>query len=542
MNERLLENWLNKADERSFQIPFCYSLMAEGFKVVHSTRHCGIEMGKDIIAISPDGVPIVYQLKSFGGKKVSLSYWENNFVRQITSMIELSVIHPSISIKDKHLSYIVITGSLEEETIRWIDDYNREKEDYKQINVIVMGDLIGRFMELLKEFWPDDPDQLMIYLDLYLKSGKENLDKKRFCHLIYKLLPFAPQDKPSIRKCIRSISNCSLVCSSLLSSFSRENNHLNVFEGWTIFLIYILALLEKWKFKIDDYENEIVLINDVIYTTLQNLCEELIHRDNLLEGDVVIDSLMDFKRIRITQLMGLMSLYGLWTKSINDKSNPEHSEFIRKFCLENEKNLLLWGEYATPQFLVFYFYFRIIKTTPAADMLLARMINAIAKNNGCNDSCGIPNPYYEPDEIFQYIIHINDISLSGKELDETFLGSSYSLESIIHLFVRSNWKQLMKSIWPSTTKISRISFKADKLWMNYLYLNKTGTIQTLLPSFTQSWEKLKKESNESNGDEVPKLLKNYPILYLCFILTMPHRLNSSGIRWVQTELEKRKIC
>ena len=33
--ERLVENWLTKVNEKSFQVPFCQLLTTEGYKVVH---------------------------------------------------------------------------------------------------------------------------------------------------------------------------------------------------------------------------------------------------------------------------------------------------------------------------------------------------------------------------------------------------------------------------------------------------------------------------------------------------------------------------
>ena len=53
--ERLLETWLNKANERSFQIPFAHWLAYQGYTVLHVSRHCAMELGKDVIAIAPDG-------------------------------------------------------------------------------------------------------------------------------------------------------------------------------------------------------------------------------------------------------------------------------------------------------------------------------------------------------------------------------------------------------------------------------------------------------------------------------------------------------
>jgi hypothetical protein len=63
MNERLVEDWLTKANERSFQTPFAQSLLADGMQVVR-VGHSPHEHGKDIIAIASDGRAHAYQLKT----------------------------------------------------------------------------------------------------------------------------------------------------------------------------------------------------------------------------------------------------------------------------------------------------------------------------------------------------------------------------------------------------------------------------------------------------------------------------------------------
>lgn len=73
MIERVLENWLTKANERSFQVPLCHALAAQGHRVVHLSRHTGIEMGKDILTVAPDGVPCAFQLKGTHGGKLSMN-------------------------------------------------------------------------------------------------------------------------------------------------------------------------------------------------------------------------------------------------------------------------------------------------------------------------------------------------------------------------------------------------------------------------------------------------------------------------------------
>lgn len=67
MLERLIENWLDSAGERSYQRCFCQMLTGQGFHIVHNTEHTPLEFGKDVIAVSPDGKLVGYQLKGHPG-------------------------------------------------------------------------------------------------------------------------------------------------------------------------------------------------------------------------------------------------------------------------------------------------------------------------------------------------------------------------------------------------------------------------------------------------------------------------------------------
>ena len=39
------------------------------------------------------------------------------------------------------------------------------------------------------------------------------------------------------------------------------------------------------------------------------------------------------------------------------------------------------------------------------------------------------------------------------------------------------------------------------------------------------------------GNDLPKLIKGFPIFLLCFLCVYPHRLNAGGIRWLATQLD-----
>jgi hypothetical protein len=74
--ERLIENWLDSASERSYQRCFCQMLTGQGFRIVHNTKHTPQEFGKDVIAVSPEGKLVGYQLKGNPGATLTPSQFD----------------------------------------------------------------------------------------------------------------------------------------------------------------------------------------------------------------------------------------------------------------------------------------------------------------------------------------------------------------------------------------------------------------------------------------------------------------------------------
>ena len=52
MLERAVDNWLDKASERFFQVPFCYMLSRQGYTVVHISSHNAMDLGIRLITNS----------------------------------------------------------------------------------------------------------------------------------------------------------------------------------------------------------------------------------------------------------------------------------------------------------------------------------------------------------------------------------------------------------------------------------------------------------------------------------------------------------
>ena len=274
-----------------------------------------------------------------------------------------------------------------------------------------------------------------------------------------------------------------------------------------------------------------------MYSSLARLCDELIERSDFTEPDILSDWCV--YKVRMTHLLGLMGLYGLWrTSRIRDGiENPDdiRDRFLRRFCIDNYKLLYLWGEYTIPQWLAFIFYYRTIDASPLSDHLYYVILTVITSKNGVNGDGMLANPYYDPETFIPYA-H----GLKGKPLNDSFSNSSYSLEGVLHLYIRENYVQSLKSIFPSITHIAFHSFVPDESWQGYLYKNEAGKNVHSVLQPPHILGDLRRSASECEGQDVPELLREHPIQYLAFLLVYPHRANSSGLRWVSANCARDK--
>lgn len=540
MIERLLETWLNKANERSFQYPFCYWLASQGYKVIHLSRHCGMEIGKDVLAIDPKGVPCAYQIKGVDGGKLTQKRWIKDVQAQIQRLTNTAIVHPSIPPDVPHRSYLVINGELEEEVFYEIQNFNKcqERDGYpnRKLNVIVKGELLDGFKRLQSDFWVDNLPETKTYLELLLESGKGQLPKDKLSQLIYAALPFNTDEgkRPNGRKIGRSLAGCAIICASAISSFTTEENHVAEFEAWTIYFSYTLALCERWGTPRKEIQFALDIATEGIYSSLDRLCEELLIREHLVVGNVLTDKFV--YGVRLTRLLGLMGLFALWRKhrgtSRTSDSEVAKDGFLHDFSIKHRRSIDFWGEHAIPEIFSFYFYYRTIDPTQDRVDILFWVIQRILNLNG-NGSGRLANPYYDAEQILPHIS-----GLQSHPLRDSFSGSSYCLEAVLHLFVRLNYKQRTKQLFPPITKMIFHTLEYDKPWHLFFYRieQDTGHRKSSMLVPPHSWTRFKADAHEGMGQSIPLTLKDHPFHYLCLINTFPHRLNSDGVRWIDTLL------
>ena len=404
------------------------------------------------------------------------------------------------------------------------------------LKTIARGQLLKKAKRLGTDLWPTELTDIKTLLEMFLESGQGILPKEKLASLFESTFPLKPLDnkrKPSKKHCERVIASAAILCAIATSSFSKKNNHVAEIEAWILYISYVLALAERRGLSDKVYESEFKIATQSIYNSLANLCDEIKERKEFIEGNPLTDSYI--YSVRVTWLLGLMSIYALWRGSKGEPKD-EVDDFLREFCKEKRVQLDLWGEAAIPQWLAFLWYFRKINGTREHDDFLGNLISVICEANGPKGRRPFASPYYEAEDILPHILGVAE-----EPLLDSFRGESYALEGLIHLYVRRNWKQSMKFLWPGVTRLMYQSFEPEDFCDFFRWRNENGENRIVSPQYTQEWEELKMLSTESDGMCIPPSIKNYPILLLLFLCVYPYRMNAEILRWLDTQMKQIQI-
>lgn len=522
MIERVIENWLTEASEKSFQLPFCHLLAFEGYTVLHLSRHCTMEMGKDVIAKDADGLPVAFQLKATGASKVSSDHWRTELMPQVNQLVLQAIQHPAIDSQKRHRSVLVVNGELEEEASAAITQYNQALQvthgDQTQLEVILRGDLYRRFIEMKDVLVPSELRQFRDFLNLYLLEGNGRMPRDRFSSLMESLLiePIAYSKKPELA---RRVTAAALASSLAAHGFQTSANHVALIEVWTNYCAHILCVAEKAKLPKKHWEQSVEIGLEGLKSSLAALLSEMERRNNFVEGDPLAD--VPMYRIRLTHLLGLISLCGLWLPDERDRCE----DIVRRYL----SYMILWGEYAVPQFLAVYLFLSKVDATLLPADLLRTILNTL-QSLATEPESGLAGAEVGEEEYIQ-----RSLKRSSRHR-RTFGCTSRTIEGILHLYTRHNRRQSVCGLWSGISKVQRTDFEPKDKQDYYRFRVEEGSQHDWFPSATQSWSQLRLDASESAGEAIPILMKRFPLLYLSFLMMFPHRFNSSGVRWLDTVL------
>ena len=519
MLERLVENWLTKVNEKSFQVPFCQMLTAEGYRVVHLTRHGSFEEGKDILAIAPDGVPCAFQLKGSSGK-ITQRKWAQ-YIDQVNRLVEIPIKHPSINETQPRRVYFVTNAEFEEEVRVEISNRNADwrQRGHPELNTIVKGELLSRFTAIHDKLWPLPIVSERVLLELYLSDGTGYLDKPKFASFLEDLLfNTSGNTKAEIA---RNLAGLAIFTAYLLTPFSILDNHVALIEGWMIYLACLIAYAEKTGSSERKWGDSFTLATYAVETSLSDLCKELKEAKHYVPGNPLVDA--PFYRGRLTWLVSLTCVYILWEK--RRKNQLKLNAWEKNFILTNLGRLQLWGEAAVPQFLAIIWCIGSMGVGHLGDQLLFEVLKAIVEMNFTGQ--GISDPYHPLGEVI-----MTKIGFANVLQRENFKGRTYTLFTLIQLIVRRGWRGALSELWKPITYQHFVEFEPQITWQYCLWHLDNGTLHDSAPNSTQSWSELQEFSLKVDLSKLPRIFQANPDLLLLFLIVYPHRIRPDVVKFL----------
>lgn len=523
--ETTVEHWLNTVNELGYQMPFCQVLLQDGYSVCHNSKQNAFEQGKDIIAIDKEGVPTGFQLK---GGNISNARWRSEVYEEIRELVEYPIVHPSVKNGQKHISYLVTNGELEDTVRRAIDDLNGDRWKDTPLQVITKGALLKKFLDISSHFIPNNVTDYKTFIELYFTEGTGLIDEEQFCSFIEEILRIK-EDGLSKAERKRNIASAVLFTSYIVAPFKNKGNHVPILQTLTLLIGYIFALVEKYSLNEESWKGSVQLIWEEMMFTGQKLQEEI--KDDGFSK--LHQSVWDGELGKFRKHLAMSYLFAYKLSQAIAQSDSWDDILEQDFLKKMQKALFIWGEAAfTTVFLV---YFHMAKKAGPSDRsashLLQMALNTLTKSNGRNSQEGLVSSYYGIAVTARHLL-----SQLEEPIDESFTGRSQMLWPLVELLSRKDERLILEQSWREISYIAYSEFHPEKMWMHYLWRCEEGEAFDKYPQETQSWTGLKEGAMNIDHDKIPDTIKNFKEYLPFFILVYPHRVTSNYIKYLDEVL------
>ncbi len=523
--KKLIENWLDNASEKSYQAVFCQMLLHKGYTVIHTTRHCPMEYGKDVIAIAPDGITCAYQLKGNPGRRLTLTQYRD-IAPQLFELVNQRIDHPQIKNDKSHRSYLVTNGHIDEEAEQAIVHQNakNETDGYpdRKLEIIAREQLLKWSYELEDSLWPSELEDIKLLLELLTQTGDEIFPLDIWNKLLTHILRLSTSDKKcSNSEFRRRVSSSALLTAVALTAFSEKKNHWAIVCAWTMLSIYLISAKEKHKKFEKDIVDTLIFAEEIIFDELKSLIEEALESKGFLtEGNEITDFAV--YSWRYTLLVSLSSLFWLWAERDNIWPNRKFKNRLKIFIPDNQNEMDLWGEAAIPQYLTHIWQISSIGNKNKSDILTKDLIKLCI-----NES--IPTVYYDAEQVIK-----NRLAQSLECFDPSFEKpprelSWFAQQLFLHMVFR-DLKECCVELWSeySLNTVS-VSFVPEQPWQFCLYRTEYGENISYVPPVTGEWSIIKSEASIDASNLVPDSLLKRPVLLWLWCLLCPQRALSPVI-------------
>lgn len=526
MNERLIEDWLTKINERGFELPFCQILLSEGYRILR-VGHSPYEDGKDIIAINRKGQICAFQLK---GGDLDLETFEKHR-GQIHALVEAAVDLPNIKTDKAHYPYFVATGEISAPVLNRVKNLNVawKRQKLKPLTLIGQKQLHQDFVKISENFWPVAFPDVRAFLGLYLARGEGDLDRPTLADQLSKLLS---SDKPFPKTVLsRRMAASNIYTSYILGEFYKKEDSWSILCAWIICSSCIAWAAERDQLPDAMWRSSFNLAFDEALNALGKLSAETLSERALFPREPELD---DYARARNTLAISAVAAWNLVQKirGTTDERLRDAVALTKRFILEGR--FFVWGESAVPYFLSIFWFLENFTGGVSSESLPITILAALCRSNAQGSNTPLADPYKSIDDILGDAwekAHAGQISSP-----KVIACRSYALESLVLLLTRRLRRQFLSGIWSDITKVEMAEFRPTNVQDLLLWDCENGEERHSWPPRPGSWTELRRKAQRVDVGMLPRVIRESPIFALLFLLAYPHRIGTNLVQFVDKAL------
>lgn len=519
MYERLVENWLTSVNEIGYQVPFCEVLVAEGYTILHMSRHGRGEHGKDIVARRGDGVLCTFQLK---GGDINLTALRE--IRgEVEELVQLPVRLPGVSEAERHVPHLVTNGELRGDAPESLTRYRDEwvRKGHEELQVWERGTLLTKFLQAQGTFLPTALPGFREFVDLYAGPFGGPFPREKFATFFEPLIEAATTGATDL-KLRRSLAAGGVVASYIIEQYSRAGNHLAAAVGWVMVGANVMRAAEKSGADAKVYAPVLEMAWAGFDRSLDALVSEVLSSDNLVcPKYVVVDSMV--YGIRAAEVLGWLAAWVLEHQGRREEKLDKERVFV---VLRRESPGASWvGEADWATRLAVVLFLDREERAAEARMLLESWISSVvslatATLEEDSKANGVPSPYWLPEDVLR-----RRHGLLAPADDEFFGHSTFTAAQALDMLVRRMARESVATLWPPATRTIFNDFVPDSAGDVFTWRTRAGVLHETMPSRTRSWAAWSEEVATVSSNGLPGSLVRHPEWLLPFLLVYPHRAN-----------------
>lgn len=523
MLEALVEDWLDNINERGYQAAFCNLLLADGYQLVHDTRHTPIEFGKDIIARAPDGVVCAFQLKGASSGHFSLGEWRK-IEAQLFQLATYALEHPNCAKVPPQRSYLVVNAEADEDVHRAMSDLNatitQNIKGSEGIRLWGKSQFRSSIQNHLSTFFPARLASFSAFLRAYSSQGDGLFELEGLSDVFDEILDTSRQ--PSAADARRRLLTAHIVTSIATRPYFEKSNYYGVVQAFAYLAIRSIGYSNKIGRAVDArlidlVQQQIVNMSLALFVEAK-AARRLGNRTDGLSGAVLIQ----WRRQQLGTLFSALDL----SESVLDESTLTS---MRDWIDKNTKPFDVWGEAALPEALIHYWWLHNTKAGLEAESFLAQLLQFLIQMATSTGLRGLPSTYITFPRVAEFRWSMFVGASEDGEIDDWCKFRSQFAYPLFLLLARTNAKQTCKIIWPDLVKVSCEYTKLDRgADFAELRVEEATRQSDVLPDEI-AWEEVLHRAKVDECLDVPPELFSYPLLLLLYMLLMPYRATPSVV-------------